>query len=98
MNNLSDQQLLEVENQYWVDLWAALERLKQNKDFQKVILEGYFKDRAVNGVSLLAQEAIVSSGRRPAIIEDLIAISHLEDYFFTVENLGTVPTGEEEEE
>lgn len=97
MNNLSDQQLLEVENQYWVDLWAALERLKQNKDFQKVILEGYFKDRAVNGVSLLAQEAIVSSGRRPAIIEDLIAISHLEDYFFTVENLGTVPTDEEEE-
>lgn len=96
MNNLSDQQLLEVENQYWVDLWTALERLKQNKDFQKVILEGYFKDRAVNGVSLLAQEAIVSSGRRPAIIEDLIAISHLEDYFITVENLGTVPTEEEE--
>lgn len=96
MNNLSDQQLLEVENQYWVDLWTALERLKQNKDFQKVILEGYFKDRAVNGVSLLAQEAIVSSGRRPAVIEDLIAISHLEDYFITVENLGTVHTEEEE--
>lgn len=98
MNNLSDQQILEVENRYWVDMWASLERLKENKDFQRVILEGYFKDKAVNGVSLLAQDAIVQNGHRTAVMEDLIAISSLEDFFVTIENLGTIPSEDEEEE
>jgi hypothetical protein len=97
MNNLNDQQILEVENRYWADMWACLERLKENKDFQKVILEGYFKDKAVNGVSLLAQDAIVAGGHRTAVMEDLIAISSLEDYFVTIENLGTIPSEEDEE-
>lgn len=98
MNNLNDQQILEVENQYWVDMWASLERLQQNKDFQRVILDGYFKDKAVNGVSLLAQDAIVAGGHRSAVMEDLIAISSLEDFFVTVENLGSVPSEDEDEE
>lgn len=96
MNNLSDKQILEVENQYWVDMWHSLERLQSNKDFQKVILQGYFKDKAVNGVSLLAQDAIVAGGHRSAVMEDLIAISSLEDFFVTIENLGTIPSEEEE--
>ena len=98
MSTLSDQQLLEVENRYWVDMWNSLSRLKENKDFQKVILEGYFKDKAINGVSLLAQDAIVAGGHRTAVMEDLIAISSLEDFFITVENLGTIPTDDEDEE
>lgn len=98
MNNLNDQQILEVENQYWADMWASLERLQQNKDFQRVILDGYFKDKAVNGVSLLAQDAIVAGGHRSAVMEDLIAISSLEDFFVTVENLGSVPSEDEDEE
>jgi hypothetical protein len=97
MNNLNDQQVLEVENRYWADMWASLERLKENKDFQRVILEGYFKDKAINGVSLLAQDGIVQGGHRTAVMEDLIAISSLEDFFMTIENLGTIPTEEDEE-
>lgn len=98
MSNLEEQQILEVENRYWVDMWDALQRLKENKDFQKVILEGYFRDKAVNGVSLLAQDAIVSGGHRTAVMEDLIAISSLEDFFITIENLGTIPPYDEEDE
>lgn len=97
MNNLSDQKLIEIENQYWVDMWASLERLKDNKDFQRVILEGYFKDKAVNGVSLLAQDAIVQGGHRTAVMEDLIAISSLEDFFVTIENLGTIPSEDDDD-
>ena len=98
MNNLSDQQILEVENVYWVDLWASLERLKSNKDFQRLILEGYFKDKAINGVSLLAQDAIVSGGHRSAVMEDLIGISSLEDFFVTVENLGSIPPEDDQDD
>ena len=97
MNNLNDQQILEVENRYWADMWSSLERLKENKDFQRVVLEGYFKDKAVNGVSLLAQDAIVAGGHRTAVMEDLIAISSLEDFFVTIENLGTMPTDEDDD-
>lgn len=98
MSNLEDQKILEVENQYWADMWSSLERLKENKDFQRVILEGYFKDKAVNGVSLLAQDAIVKGGYRTAVMEDLIAISSLEDFFVTIENLGTIPSEDEDED
>lgn len=90
MNNLVDEQLLTVENQYWVDLKADLDWLTENKRFQNLILNGYFKDKAINGVSLLAQDAIVKGGHRPAVMEDLVAISKLQDFFITVENLGTV--------
>ena len=97
MNNLNDeQQILEVENQYWAELWASLERLKDNKDFQKVILEGYFKDKAINGVSLLATDYVIQNNKRTDVMESLIAISRLEDYFITIENLGTVSEDDEE--
>lgn len=97
MNNLTDQQILEVENSYWAEMWESLSRLKQNPDFQRLILNGYFKDKAINGVSLLAQDGIVQNGLRPAVMEDLVAISKLEDFFITVENLGTVAPDEEEQ-
>lgn len=98
MNNLEDAELATVENEYWVEMWAALERLRESPDFKKVILDGYLKDKAINGVSLLAQEAIVAGGHRSAVMESLIAISQLEDFLITVENLGSIPPESDEEE
>lgn len=98
MNNLSDEQLLEVENEYWVNMWSALERLKENKDFKLLVEQGYLKDKAINGVSLLAQQSIVAAGKRPEIYEALVAISHFEDFLITVENLGSIPPEDDESE
>ena len=102
MNNLNDlentDQVAAVsDNTYWTNMQEALERLHKNEDFKKVILEGYFKDRAVNGVSMLASNHVVDNGLRPQIMEDLIGISRLQDYFLTISNLGT-PTEEDEED
>ena len=80
---------------YWVEMRESLDRLQENKDFQKLILDGYFKYKAINGVSLLAAPGIKEQGRRGDIIEALIAISHLEDYFLMIRNMGTVPTEDE---
>lgn len=97
----SEEELLKIENQYWVDLAQALERLETGKphpdDFKKVILEGYFKDKAVNGVSLLATDHVKRAGVRGDIMEQLVAISALEDYFHTIKNLGTLPEEDEED-
>ena len=93
----TDQVVAVSDNTYWTNMQEALERLHKNEDFKKVILEGYFKDRAVNGVSMLASNHVVDNGLRPQIMEDLIGISRLQDYFLTINNLGT-PTEEDDED
>jgi len=84
---------------YWADMFNALERLENNNDFKTVILEGYFKDKAINGVSLLAQDYVKQNGLRSEVMESLIAISALEDFFITIKSLGTpVPDESEDDE
>jgi len=98
----SQEEIMLIENQYWVDLAQALSRLENGNprpdDFKKVILDGYFKDRAVNGVSMLATDNVKRGGFRSDVMETLIAISQLQDYFFTIKNLGFVPSEDEEED
>ena len=85
------------EYNYYVGMIQALERLENNPDFQKVILDGYFKDKAVNGVSMLASGYIKKNGLRADIIESLVAISQLQDYFITVKQLGAEDDSEDED-
>lgn len=94
-NVSSEDELIRVENEYWVGLANDLEALEKNEAFKNVILKGYFKDKAVNGVSLLATDHVRRAGVRGEIMEQLVAISALEDYFGTIKNLGTIP-GEDE--
>ena len=83
---------------YWRDLKEALERLEKNEDFKKVILEGYFKDKAINGVSLLASPQIKAQGKRADVMESLVAISHLQDYFLVIKAMGEdIPEDEDDE-
>ena len=85
------------EYNYYVGMRQALERLENNPDFQKVILQGYFKDKAVNGVSMLASGYIKKNGLRADIMESLVAISQLQDYFITVKQLGAEDDSEDED-
>lgn len=85
------------EYNYYVGMRQALERLENNPDFQKVILDGYFKDKAVNGVSMLASGYIKKNGLRADIMESLVAISQLQDYFITVKQLGAEDASEDED-
>jgi hypothetical protein len=94
-NELEEQQLVETENTYWVDMWKSLEILHSNPHFKRVILEGYFKDKAVNGVSMLAHRTTLQEGSRPDILESLMAVSRLQNHFITIENLGSVPEEQE---
>lgn len=90
MNNLENEQV-EVEtiiNNQWIAKYDALVRLERNPDFKLLILDGYFRDKAVDGVSLLANEGIKRQGLRADVMEQLVAISNLQDFFITVKNLG----------
>ena len=86
------------EYNYYVGMKQALDRLEANPDFQKVILDGYFKDKAINGVSLLATNYIKKNGLRPDVMESLVAISQLQDYFISIKQLGAELPDEVDEE
>jgi len=90
----SEEELLRVENQYWADLATDLLALEDNPHFKRLILEGYFKDKAINGVSMLATDHVKRGGLRGDIMEQLVAISHLEDYFIMVKSIGLAPEEE----
>ena len=97
MDTINQSQASVQSGEYWVSMADALERLENNEDFKKVILEGYFKDRAVSGVSILATDQVKNSGRRTDVMEGLIAISALQDHFYTIKAMGR-PVDESEYE
>lgn len=93
MTNQTAENELTVNTNYFVGMRQALDRLEQNPDFVKVVLEGYFKNEAVRGVSLLANDSIRQRGARPEVMERLVAISSLQDFFLTIKSMA--PTEEE---
>jgi hypothetical protein len=100
MSNLTPEEmkLFEEENTYWTELANALEELEKNTHFKKLILEGYFKDFAINQTSMLATDYVRKSGSRPEIMERLVAISNLQDWFNTIKQLTTSFAEEQDEE
>lgn len=88
MTNQEELHLETTEAQYWVEQKASLDRLMINKDFKAIILEGYFKDRALDQVSLLGTDYVKKNGLRAELMEALVAISVLQDHFATIQNLG----------
>lgn len=84
-------ELLSVEDtnsKYHIEMLEALERLEKNKDYIKVIEDGYFRDETLRITSLLSSYDIKSKGLRPELMENLVAISNLQNYLEAVRNLG----------
>ena len=88
MNVLDQAAIADTQALYWVQQAEALERLERNDDFKKVVLEGYLRDKALRGVSLLAHDGTKRAGARTDVMEALIAVSSLEDHFHTIKQLG----------
>ena len=87
-----------VERTQMVQKYEALQRLKDNKDFQVVFLEGYLKEKAIASVSLLGTEYIVHNNLRAQLMEELVAISRFEGYMAMIDNLGAPEVVYEDEE
>lgn len=85
----NQEELLTVDNtevlEHAIEMGEALIALKKNKHFQKLILEGFLKEKVQASVSLLAVPQIKDAGRRSDIMEDLVAASNLSYFFQTVE-------------
>lgn len=67
-----------------VELNSMLERLKLNRDFKKLILEGYFRDEAVRLVHLKADPSMQTPQRQESIVGQIDAIGALSSYLHMV--------------
>lgn len=87
MNNLfTDEDLenydvAEGDNSHWVNQKTALDSLKNKPYFKTLIEEGYFKDYAFELVMQLIDPQTVKEGSRGAILEKLVGIAKLQEYF-----------------
>lgn len=87
MSENQDQIELEtIEQEHNLLMGEALERLQKNPDFQKVIMDGYLKDKVLASVSLLSVPQISENGKRPGVMEDLVSASNLQYYFKMIEH------------
>lgn len=62
---------------------AALERLRGNRDFKKVVLEGYFEQEAIRLVHLKADPSMQTPAMKQSIDAQIDAIGQLSQYFST---------------
>lgn len=68
-----------------VDLSDSLLRLGSNRDFKKIILEGYFEREAVRLVHLKADPAMQTPDKQASIVAQIDAIGALSTYFRTLD-------------
>lgn len=83
MSNQPNKDILQPspETDHHLAMGEALNRLRGNPDFIRVITEGYLRDKALASVSLLAVPQ--ERERRVGVMEDLVASSNLQ-YFFAM--------------
>ena len=67
-----------------VDVGAALTRLRSNRDFKRIILDGYFDKEAVRLVHLKGDANMQSAESQKSILSQMDAIGALASYFSTV--------------
>lgn len=65
----------------FIEMAAALDRLKNNRDFKEVILDGYFNKEAVRLVLLKSDPQFQTPERQQSITAQIDAIGNLNQYF-----------------
>ena len=86
---MSDTELQQLERnikhaQKTVDLGDALDRLRNNRDFKKVIGEAYFNEEAVRLVHLMSDANMQSPEIQHSIHKQMIAIGVFHDFLNTL--------------
>jgi hypothetical protein len=86
---MSTNQLKEIEENIkaarkLVDLGDTLERLKSNRDFRAIVLEGYFEKEAIRLVQAKSNPALQSPEMQKLILTQIDSIGNLNLFFATI--------------
>lgn len=78
-------------NELALELYEAYERLSENKDFETLIEKGFLDMFAKNQIGLMAHPGTIGQmkdGSRDRLVDNLTAVSVLENWLITIEILG----------
>lgn len=75
-----------------IDFGKAVERLKTNRDFKKVILEGYLEKEAIRLVHLKADPSVQTPVQQTSIIAAIDAIGNLASFLSDAIRSGEIST------
>lgn len=67
-----------------VEVGKALERLRSNRDFKKIMVDGYLEQECIRLVLLKADSNMQSVEKQASIVKQMDAIGMLNQYFDTV--------------
>lgn len=87
-NTLAQLEASIAQNKEQAELKNAVIRLSTNRDFKKVILEGYFEKEAIRLVHARSSAAMQTPDKQQRILDQMDAISNLRDYLDTVVQMG----------
>lgn len=68
----------------------ALKRLEKNRDFKRLISDGYFKDEASRAVLMLADPSMQEPERQRSLHNSIIACGEFRQYLGTKYQLGNI--------
>lgn len=81
---LDDLHATKAQDRKVVELGEALARLRGNRDFQRVIEEGYLRDEAVRLVLSRSEPALQSAEKQAAILTAIDGIASLNSYLVII--------------
>jgi hypothetical protein len=90
-------ELIAVENSYWVAMKNSLMTLESRPGFNELVIEGYFTDKVNSLLRQLIDTDVMEKGLRNSVIEQLVAVARLQDYFSTIKAIGGNNTEEQEQ-
>ncbi|WP_027854448.1 hypothetical protein [Marinobacterium litorale] len=72
------------------DLARSVKRLRSNRDFKKIIMEGYFENEPVRLVMLKSDPQFQSEERQQALLKEMDGIGSLRNYLQTILTMGNM--------
>ena len=93
MSNLTDNMeaddVVSVDNSYWVGLKEALQVVEKKKAFDVLINEGYLNSYVKELLAELIDPYTISQGMRGKVVEKLVAVAKFQDYMDTIMAMGS---------
>ena len=73
-----------------IELGLAIERLRSNKDFKTVVINGYFEKEAIRLVHLKADPAMQSEASQLSIAKQMDAIGGFNQYLYSAMQMASM--------
>jgi hypothetical protein len=87
-NDLENAELISADNGYWVAMKNSYTTLQSKQAFNTLVVDGYIKEKTAELVQALIDPYVMQNGLRTKVLEQLVAVARLKEYFHTIRAMG----------